>query len=40
MEDKNREYIMDATDNENLSDCCGAPIVMESFCKECLEGCL
>lgn len=35
--DKNLEYVMDATDNDNLSICCGAPIVMYSYCKDCGE---
>lgn len=39
MDDKDREYIMDATDTENLSECCGAPVLMETFCKACMEHC-
>jgi len=39
QEDKNRELLMDATDNENLSECCGAPIITESFCRDCKEHC-
>ncbi len=40
MDDKGREHIMDATDTENLSDCCGAPIIAYSFCKDCMEHCI
>lgn len=39
MDDKQQEYLMDATDNDNLSECCGAPIIAESFCKACMEHC-
>lgn len=37
--DQAREYLMDATDNENLSECCGAPIKGNSFCSDCMEHC-
>lgn len=33
------EYLRDNTDTENLSECCGAPIILETFCKDCLEHC-
>lgn len=40
VQDKAIEYLMDMTDNENLSECCGAPIIAYSFCKDCMEHCV
>ena len=37
MNDRDIEYIMDETDNENLSKCCEAPIIAEGFCSDCKE---
>lgn len=41
MDDKNLEYILDMKpDEDDLSDCCGAPIYGEyGYCSDCLEGC-
>lgn len=38
-DEKAQEYLMDATDEYELSNCCGAPILMETFCKDCKENC-
>jgi len=38
MDEKTLEYIGDIT-SSNLSDCCGAPIVMEDICSDCKEHC-
>lgn len=35
--DKEQEYLLDATDTENLSECCGAPILAYAFCSDCME---
>jgi hypothetical protein len=37
--DKQQEHLSDATDTENLSDCCNAPVINETFCKDCMEHC-
>lgn len=39
MTDYEAEMLMDATDNENLSECCDAPVIGETFCKACMEHC-
>jgi len=34
---KDDEYLMDAIDNDNLSECCDAPIRGYAFCSACME---
>lgn len=38
-DDKAQEYLMDVTDTDSLSGCCGAPIIAYSFCGDCKEHC-
>lgn len=35
--DKGEEYIRDVTDHDDLSECCGWPIIM-GRCSDCKEG--
>lgn len=37
--DKQQEYLIDERNIEELSECCGAPIIMTTFCKSCMEHC-
>ena len=37
--EKMRELVADVTDNNSLSNCCGAPIIMEDICSDCKEHC-
>ena len=39
MDDKTYEYLQDELAGTELSDCCGAPIVMGDICYRCHEHC-
>lgn len=39
MDDKTLEYINDITEYGKVSECCGAPVVLEDICTDCKEHC-
>ena len=39
MDDKTYELIQDEFAGADLSDCCGAPIIMGDICSDCKEHC-
>lgn len=36
LRDMRASYV---SETDELSECCGAPILMTTFCKECMEHC-
>ena len=38
FDEKLHEFISDITENDQLSECCGAPMAM-GFCMDCREHC-
>lgn len=39
VRDMRASYVPSEYESEELSECCGAPILMETFCKSCMEHC-